>query len=123
MRRSIVILGILLLAACGGDRHHDDHSHPVVVESASLARGEFDSCDVVGQLLNTDGDLFCDVFVSFNARNGSDIIIADGITSISNLPPNTRAIYSAKLLRSNGDFVSCREIASFEISQLNQFCD
>jgi len=123
MRRSIVILGILLLAACGGDRHHDDHSHPVVVESASLARGEFDSCDVVGQLLNTDGDLFCDVFVSFNARNGSDVIIADGITSISNLPPNTRAIYSAKLLRSNGDFVPCREIASFEISELNQFCD
>jgi hypothetical protein len=123
MRRSIVILGILLFAGCGGDGHHNDHSHPVVVESASLVRAEFDSCDVVGQLLNTDGDLFCDVFVSFNARNGSDIIIADGITSMSNLPPNTRARYAATLLRSNGDFVSCREIASFEISQLNQFCD
>jgi hypothetical protein len=70
-----------------------------------------------------DGDLFCDVFVSFNARNSSDTIIADGITSISSLPPNTRAIYSAKLLRFNGDFVSCREIASFEVSELNQFCD
>jgi hypothetical protein len=123
MRRSIVMLGILVLAACGDDGHHDDHSDPVVVESASLVRGEFDSCDVVGQLLNTDGDLFCDVFVSFNARNSSDTIIADAITSISSLPPNTRAIYSAKLLRFNGDFVSCREIASFEVSELNQFCD
>jgi hypothetical protein len=123
MRRSIVILGTVLLAACGGNGHHDDHSDPVVVESASLARAEFDSCDVVGQLLNTDGEVFCDVFVSFNARNPADIIIADGITSISNLPPNSRASYSAKLLRSNGDFVSCTEITSFEISEMNQFCD
>jgi hypothetical protein len=123
MQRSIPILGILLLAACGGDGHHHDDHHPVVVESASLSREAFDSCDVVGQVLNTDGDLFCDVFLSFNARNFSDIIIADGITSISNLPPNTRANYAATLLTPSGQFVSCREIASFEISELNQFCD
>lgn len=123
MPRSIVMLFILVLAACGGDGHHDDDSGPVVVESASLVRRQFDSCDVVGQILNTDGELFCDVFISFNARNSSDIIIADGITSISSLPPNARASYSATLLTSNGDLVSCTEIASFEVSELNQFCD
>jgi hypothetical protein len=123
VRRASAILGIFLLAGCGGDGHHHDDSHPVVIESASLVRREFDSCDVVGQLLNTDGDVFCDVFVSFNARNRSDIIIADAITSISNLPPNSRASYSATFLRSNGDFVSCTEIASFEVSELDQFCD
>jgi hypothetical protein len=124
MRSPLVLPILLMLAACDGDGDGDNNDErPVVVESQSLAVGEFDSCDVVGQVLNTDGDVTCDVFISFNARDSAGIIIADGIGSVFGLPPNSRARYVAPLITPGDDFIPCRQIASFELSELDQFCD
>ena len=119
----LLIIGALaaLTLSCSGSG--DDDERPVVVESAFLQPGDFDSCDVVGTVLNTDGEKTCDVFVSFNAFDSFGTIIADGIDSVSNLPPNTRANYVATLLDANGDFVSCDAIERFELAELSQFCD
>jgi hypothetical protein len=118
MRIPGLILGLAFgIAACDGDNHDDFvDTDPVVVLSQHLVPAPFDECDVVGQALNTDGDVHCDASVQVNAFNRSGTIIDQGFDSFANIPPNTVVDYRAILT------VPCGAIARIETSVPTQVC-
>jgi hypothetical protein len=118
MRIPGLILGLAFgIAACDGDNHDDFvDTDPVVVLSQHLVPAPFDECDVVGQALNTDGDVHCDASVQVNAFGRSGAIIDQGFDSFANIPPNTIVDYRAILT------VPCGAIARIETSVPNQAC-
>jgi hypothetical protein len=118
MRIPGLILALAVgIAACdgSGDNNFVD-TDPVVVLSQRLVPAPFNECDVVGQALNTDGDVHCDASVQVNAFDRSGTIIDQGFDNFSNIPPNTTVDYRAILT------VPCGAIARIETSVPNQAC-
>jgi hypothetical protein len=118
MRIPGLILALAVgIAACDGSGDDDFvDTDPVVVLSQHLVPAPFDGCDVVGQILNTDGDVHCDASVQVNAFGRSGTIIDQGFDNFSNIPPNTKVDYRAILT------VPCGAIVRIETSVPTQIC-
>lgn len=125
MKTLALALAIALTTiACSSD--DDDggtgSAGPVRLEAVALESGTFDSCDVVGEVVNLEDDRFCDVFIAHLAFDSEDFVIGDSFVGIENLAPGERATFEATLLDDGNGLVSCDEIDRFELDELEAIC-
>lgn len=133
MRRAMTaVLGVALLAACGGGGGggDGDDDGPIEVSNVQLtpsptASGDRERCDISAIVRNV-GPLTCDfVSVTFFGLDPADpsLRIAESTDFLGPIPPGEARTYDGSMIRGVDDFINCDEFIRDERIQVSRSTD
>ena len=141
MKNILLIAFVLTLTACGGGSDSSaggasapgqsnftvtrefnfDNTANIAISPVTLSSRLNGRCEVNGTVTNISTNICDNVFVEFNALDENGIILSQTLDSVTSLPTNTGAVFSAAF-PGGSQVVQCSDIDDIEMA-ITEYCD